>query len=132
LPADDVRVVRSVIDSFAGAGWVVALHHHLMEYPMPVTSLSIRVGTALINGSWVVRQWEPVAGKMLVMHGHRHIDWIGHAGSLKIISAPSPVMEARDSEATRFYIHDIAVTAEGMLDLVRFERVHVPGGVSLT
>jgi hypothetical protein len=127
LPWEDVQVVRTVIDQFPGAGWIVALHHHLMEYPMPVSSLSERIGTALINGNWVVRQLEPVAQKMMVMHGHRHIDWIGQAGPLKIISAPSPVMEARDKEETYFYIHEVSVSSEGALDLVQSDRVTVPG-----
>jgi hypothetical protein len=30
------------------------------------------------------------------MHGHRHIDWIGACGAIKIVSAPSPVMGAAD------------------------------------
>ena len=33
---------------FPRARWIVALHHHLMEYPMPVTDFSERIGTALI------------------------------------------------------------------------------------
>ena len=94
---------------------------------MPVSSLSERIGTALINGNWVVRQLEPVAEKMMVMHGHRHIDWIGHAGPLKIISAPSPVMEARDKDETYFYIHEVAVRSEGALDLIQHDRILVPG-----
>lgn len=131
LPAEDVQAVRSVIDSFPGAGWVIALHHHLMEYPMPVTSLSVRVGTALINGSWVVRQLEPVASKLLVMHGHRHVDWMGRAGPLKIISAPSPIMEARDDGVTSFYIHEIAVEGGGAVDLVGSHRIEVAGTPSI-
>jgi len=35
---------------------------------------------------------KPYASRVVVMHGHRHIDWIGSCGRLKIISAPSPVM----------------------------------------
>lgn len=127
LPWEDVQLVRSIAAQFPGAGWVVALHHHLMEYPMPVKSLSERIGTALINGSWVVRQLEPIAEKIVVMHGHRHIDWIGCAGPLKILSAPSPVMEALNSSDTCFYIHEFAVTSQGTLELVQPERRTVPG-----
>jgi hypothetical protein len=127
LPWEDVQVVRTVMDQYPGAGWIVALHHHLMEYPMPVSSLSERIGTALINGNWVVRQLEPVGQRMMVMHGHRHIDWIGHAGPLKIISAPSPVMEARDRDETYFYIHEVGVSSEGTLDLIQHNRILVPG-----
>ena len=61
------------------------------------------------------------------MHGHRHIDWIGECGSLRIISAPSPVMEATDYEATSFYIHTLAAGPQGRLCLLRPERVDIAG-----
>ena len=41
--------------------WIVALHHHLVEYPRPVAAFSERIGTALINGSWFVRGLEAYA-----------------------------------------------------------------------
>lgn len=125
LPAEDLKALRSIMNQYPAVGWIVGLHHHLMEYPMPVASLSERIGTALINGSWVVRELEPVAARLLVMHGHRHIDWIGHAGSLKIVSAPSPVMAACEGDETCFYIHEIAVSPEGAIDLVQFKRIRV-------
>jgi hypothetical protein len=62
-----------------------------------------------------------------VMHGHRHIDWIGTCGPLKIISAPSPVMGATDDAATHFYIHTLAAGAGGRLDLLPPERVEIAG-----
>jgi hypothetical protein len=61
------------------------------------------------------------------MHGHRHIDWIGECGSLRIISAPSPVMEAADSEPTSYYIHTLAAGAEGRLCVLPPERVDIAG-----
>ena len=72
---------------FPRARWIVALHHHVVEYPMPVKAFSERIGTALINGSWFVRRLAVLADRAIVMHGHRHIDWIGTCGPLKIISA---------------------------------------------
>ena len=36
--------------------------------------------------------WRRSPHRAVVMHGHRHIDWIGACGPLRIISAPSPVM----------------------------------------
>ena len=60
------------------------------------------------------------------MHGHRHIDWIGSCGSLRIVSAPSPVMEATNDEPTGFYIHTMAAGAEGGLALLQPVRVGVP------
>ena len=50
---------------------------------MPVKAFSERIGTALINGSWFVRRLEALAGRAVVMHGHRHIDWIGACGSVE-------------------------------------------------
>ena len=87
---------EAAIRHYPRARWIVALHHHLMEYPMPVKAFSERIGTALINGSWFVRRLEALADRAIVMHGHRHIDWIGTCGPLKIISAPVAVMDATD------------------------------------
>jgi hypothetical protein len=112
---------------FPRARWIVALHHHVVEYPMPVKAFSERIGTALINGSWFVRRLAPLAGRAVVMHGHRHIDWIGTCGPLKIISAPSPVMNATDDATTHFYIHTLTAGADGRLDLLSPERVEIAG-----
>jgi hypothetical protein len=112
---------------FPRARWIVALHHHVVEYPMPVKAFSERIGTALINGSWFVRRLAVLADRAVVMHGHRHIDWIGTCGPLKIISAPSPVMGATDDAATHFYIHTLAAGAGGRLDLLPPERVEISG-----
>jgi hypothetical protein len=109
------------------ARWIVALHHHVVEYPMPVKAFSERIGTALINGSWFVRRLEALADRAVVMHGHRHIDWIGTCGPLKIISAPSPVMNATDDATTHFYIHTLTAGADGRLDLLSPERVEIAG-----
>jgi hypothetical protein len=112
---------------FPKARWIVALHHHLTEYPMPVKAFAERIGTALINGSWFVRRLEALADRAVVMHGHRHIDWIGTCGRLKIISAPSPVMDATDDATTYFYIHTLAAGPDGRLDLLPPERVEIVG-----
>jgi hypothetical protein len=73
----------------------------------------IRIGTALVNGNWFVRRLKPLAHRIVLMHGHRHIDWIGECGGMPIISAPSPVMEATDEMQTYFYIHSFAVGEDG-------------------
>jgi len=112
---------------FPRARWIVALHHHVVEYPMPVKAFSERIGTALINGSWFVRRLAALADRAVVMHGHRHIDWIGTCGPLKIISAPSPVMGATDDATTHFYIHTLTAGADGRLDLLPPERVEIAG-----
>jgi Calcineurin-like phosphoesterase len=121
------RRLAAVLANFPKARWIVALHHHLVEYPMPVATFSERVGTALVNGSWFVRKLRPFSARTLVTHGHRHIDWIGACGTMKIISAPSPVMGATDDAPTHFLIHTLAAGSNGRLCLLRPERVEIAG-----
>ncbi len=106
---------------FPQAAWIIALHHHLVEYPMPVKTFSERIGTALINGSWFVRSMQKLADRAIVMHGHRHIDWIGACGALRIVSAPSPVMNVDGY----FYIHRLVRRPTGGLCLAEPERVEI-------
>ncbi|WP_454620050.1 metallophosphoesterase family protein [Bradyrhizobium cenepequi] len=124
---EQVRRVEAAMSYFPKARWIVALHHHLAEYPMPTTKFSERIGTALINGSWFVRRLQAFADRAVVMHGHRHIDWIGACGALKIVSAPSPVMNAADDAPTHFYIHRLASGSDGTLCLAEPERVEIAG-----
>ena len=87
----------------------------------------MRVGTALSNGNWFVLRMMPLADRAVLMHGHRHVDWIGHCGGLRIVSAPSPVMEAPDDEDTAFYIHTLAADDGGKLQLLDPDRIVVRG-----
>jgi hypothetical protein len=121
------RGIDIAVAQFPRACWIVALHHHVVEYPKPAKALSERIGTALINGSWFVRRLHRLANHAVVMHGHRHIDWIGECGGLLIASAPSPVMEATDERDTYFYIHNLAVGADGMLRLLEPDRIDLRG-----
>jgi len=61
----------------------------------------------------------------VVMHGHRHIDWIGKCAGLSIVSAPSPVMEATDHADTYFYIHTLVAQSGGGFGLLAPERIIV-------
>jgi hypothetical protein len=99
----------------------------VVEYPRLAKALSVRIGTALVNGNWFVRRLKPLAHRIVLMHGHRHIDWIGECGGMPIISAPSPVMEATDDMQTCFYIHTFAVGEDGRLKLLRPQRIAVAG-----
>ena len=86
VSAEQWWAMSSIVRQFPQAHWIVALHHHLVEYPNPAKAFSERIGTALINGTWLVRQLQSMSSRMVVMHGHRHIDWIGDCGG----SAPFP------------------------------------------
>jgi hypothetical protein len=127
VSVEQTRQLLAAVERFPQAHWIIALHHHLVEYPMSVAKLSERIGTALINGSWFIRKIKSVAPRAIVMHGHRHIDWIGSCGELKIVSAPSPVMGGTNAASTYFHIHTLAVSANGQLCLLVPERVILSG-----
>jgi predicted MPP superfamily phosphohydrolase len=127
ISVDQAQRLAAVLSNFPKARWVVAMHHHLVEYPMPVAAFSERVGTALVNGSWFVRKLRPFSARILVTHGHRHIDWIGACGAMRIISAPSPVMGATDDAPTHFLIHTLAAGSDGRLCLLPPERMEIAG-----
>ena len=121
------RAIEAVAAQYPRARWIIALHHHLVEYPTPAHALSERIGTALINGSYVVRRLQRLGGRAILMHGHRHTEWIGTAGDLIIVSAPSPVMDATDSDDTHFYIHTVSAGEHGRIALHAPEKVMLPG-----
>jgi 3',5'-cyclic AMP phosphodiesterase CpdA len=127
VSADQMQAFDIACAEYPRAAWIVALHHHLVEYPWAAKQLSMRIGTALINGNWFVRSLKPLTGRAVLMHGHRHVDWVGECAGLPIISAPSPVMEVTDDKDTAFYIHTLAIDAEGRLSLLTPERIVVPG-----
>jgi len=104
MSAEQVRGIEIADAQFPQAYWIVALHHHVVEYPKAAKTLSERIGTALVNGNWFVRRLRGLGGRAIIMHGHRHIDWFGRCAELIILSAPSPVMEATDDVSTYFYI----------------------------
>jgi 3',5'-cyclic AMP phosphodiesterase CpdA len=125
---EQTRALEVITALLPKAFWIVALHHHLVEYPMPAKALSERIGTALVNGTLLVRQIGRLAGRAVVMHGHRHIDWIGTCGGLPVISAPSPVMGGTNDQDTYFYVHNLGSDAQGRLALFEPDRIVLPAG----
>ncbi|MET0528220.1 MAG: metallophosphoesterase [Microvirga sp.] len=114
----------AAMERYPRAGWIVGLHHHLVEYPTPAKAFSERIGTALINGSWFVRQLRPQAGRLVVFHGHRHTEWIGQCGGVRIVSASSPVMDMANNGSVSFFVHTLAVSG-GEVQLAAPERLEV-------
>jgi hypothetical protein len=127
ISVEQVRGVHIAAAQYPRASWIVALHHHVVEYPKLTKLLSERIGTALVNGNWFMRRLQTLGGRAVLMHGHRHIDWIGRCAGLSILSAPSPVMDAADNVGSYFYIHSLALQEDGALALFRPERVDVGG-----
>src|SRR5262249_32692712 len=127
ISAEQIRGIEIARAQFPQAYWIIALHHHLVEYPRAGHALAERIGTALINGSWVVRRLQSLSGRAVVLRGHWHIDWLGQCGGLFIISAPSPVMDAAVDQSTCFYIHTLSPAADGRLTLAPPQRITVDG-----
>jgi hypothetical protein len=124
ISALQAQGLMAAMDLYPRAGWIVALHHHLVEYPTPAKAFSERIGTALVNGSWFVRQLRPFADRLVVFHGHRHTEWIGQCGGVRIVSASSPVMDPARNGSVSFLIHTLAVSG-GELKLAAPERLEV-------
>ena len=130
VSGEQTRAIERIISHYPKACWILALHHHLVEYPKAARALSERIGTALVNGAWFIRRMQRLTGRAVVMHGHRHIDWIGTCGSLVVISAPSPVMDVTDDQDTYFYVHNLGVDAHGCLALFEPDRIVLRGRLS--
>ena len=118
------QALDAAMKQYPRAGWIVALHHHLVEYPTPAKAFSERIGTALINGSWFVRQLRPLAERVIVFHGHRHTEWIGQCGGVRIVSASSPVMDPARNDEVSFFVHTLAAN-NGKVRLAAPERLKV-------
>jgi hypothetical protein len=122
---EHARALEAALEEYPRACWVVALHHHIVEHPELGHALAERVGTTLINGNWFTRQLRPFADRVVVMHGHRHIDWMGDCGGLQILSAPSATMPSTDHDDVYFYIHTIGVDTSRRIALAEPERIDV-------
>ena len=125
MPIEQAHALDAAMAAYPRACWIVALHHHIVEHPKLGHALAERIGTTLINGNWFTRHLQRVADRAVVMHGHRHIDWMGQCGKLLIVSAPSPVMAAADSSDLYFYLHTVGVDAAGCVGLADPERVEI-------
>jgi hypothetical protein len=132
VSAEQAHKLAAAAAQFPHAHWIVGLHHHVVEYPKLAATFPERIGTALINGTWFLRQLHRLGGRIIAMHGHRHIDWIGECSGVRIASAPSPVMEATDDEPTSFHIHNLSAGPEGRICLLAPETIEIPGQVART
>ena len=124
---EQMREAEGVLAEFPRARWLVALHHHIVEYPRLGVPFADRIGTALVNGHWVLSRLRRHAPRIVALHGHRHYDWMGCCGDLRILSAASPVMGGRDEEERQFRIHALGRGAGDALDWQGSSRVIIPG-----
>jgi hypothetical protein len=75
----------------------------------------------------VLAAMAPHARRILVLHGHRHRDWIGACSGVVLCSAPSVTMGSYGSEIYRgsFHVHHFAFPKGGGIRLSCTERVQV-------
>jgi hypothetical protein len=123
----ELRALKSILRNSTGCPWIIALHHQIVEYPVPSIALHDRVGLALVNASDLLAAIEPYASRTLVLHGHRHWDWIGTCGGVVLCSAPSASLgsQTRGNRAGSFRIHDLVFNAQGDTCLIRTENVKI-------
>jgi len=128
LAAEELHAAERVMREWPRARWLICLHHHLVEYPRAGVKLADRIATALTNGSWVLSRLRRQKHRLVALHGHRHTDWTGEVGGVRILSAPSPMMGPADPASSRaFWIQHFAPGEGGALRLLAPERMVVPG-----
>jgi 3',5'-cyclic AMP phosphodiesterase CpdA len=126
IDRSQLRALRSIFRSSPHA-WLILLHHHVVEYPLTSIGLRDRIGLALINAPDVLAAIAPHAHRTLVLHGHRHRDWIGICGGVILCSAPSTVLGSYDGQMYQgsFHIHELNTGIGGSVRLINTERVNV-------
>jgi 3',5'-cyclic AMP phosphodiesterase CpdA len=127
IDRSQLRALRSILRSSPTKSWLILLHHQVVEYPLTSIGLRDRIGLALINAPDVLAAIKPHAHRTLVLHGHRHRDWIGICGGVTLCSAPSTALGSYGSEKYQgsFQIHEINADADGSVRLISTESVKV-------
>jgi predicted MPP superfamily phosphohydrolase len=120
-----IKALKAILDKSPGRAWIILLHHHVVEYPVASIPLRDRIGLALINAPDLLATVVPHASRILIMHGHRHRDWIGTCGEVVLCSAPSVTLgcEGVDEHRGSFHIHEVALEAGGRICLATTQRV---------
>jgi len=123
-----LKALKSVLQSFPGRAWIILLHHQVVEYPVASISLRDRIGLALVNAPEALALIAPYASHVLILHGHRHRDWIGTWRDVVLCSAPSVTMGSEGvTHRGSFHVHELALGADGSIRLITTERVEVAG-----
>ena len=123
-----LSALKSILRNSPRRAWMILLHHQVVEYPVASISLRYRIGLALVNAPDVLAAIAPYASRVLILHGHRHTDWIGTCGDVVLCSAPSASLgSSHGAEKYRgsFHVHEIASGADGGIRLITTQRVKV-------
>jgi 3',5'-cyclic AMP phosphodiesterase CpdA len=122
-----LAVLRLILRNSAAQTWMILLHHQIVEYPLTSISLRDRIGLALINAPDVLAALAPHAQRILVFHGHRHLDWIGVCGEIVLCSAPSVPLGSCGGEMDQgsFHVHELTIDGNEGIRLKTTERVKI-------
>lgn len=126
ISPSQLNALKSVLRKAPRRSWIILLHHQVVEYPVASISLRDRIGLALVNAPDLLTAIAPYASRILILHGHRHRDWIGTCGDVVLCSAPSVALGS-DTEKYRgsFHVHELALGMEGSVHLTTTLRVKV-------
>ena len=100
-----LKALKSILRASPRSSWIILLHHQVVEYPVSSISLTDRIGLALVNAPDVLSAIAPYASRCLVLHGHRHRDWIGTCRDVVLCSAPSVTMGSQEGKVSRKLPH---------------------------
>jgi 3',5'-cyclic AMP phosphodiesterase CpdA len=127
ISSSQLKALKSVLRSSPRCAWIILLHHHVVEYPVVSIPLRDRIGLALINAPDLLAAIAPYASRVIVLHGHRHRDWIGTCGDVVLCSAPSVSLGSEGAQKYHgcFHLNELAFGTGGMVRLTGIQRVHV-------
>ena len=121
-----LKAMRAVLRSSPERSWLVVLHHHVVEYPLPSIGLTERIGLSLANASELLDVVSAHPSPVVLLHGHRHRDWIGASKNMTLCSAPSVTLGSYNLDRSHGYFHVYEMQcADGQLSLGRSQVVAV-------
>jgi hypothetical protein len=122
-----LKRLRAVLNASPERAWIILLHHHVVEYPVPSVKLSDRIALSLVNAPDVLSALARHASRVVILHGHRHHDWIGTSGGIVLCSAPSVSLGSVGPNLYRgsFHVYDLGVGPNGDVQLISSQAVKV-------
>ncbi len=123
----ELRALKLILKNYPDRSWILMLHHQLVEYPVTSIAIRERIGLALVNAPDILAAIAPYASRILVIHGHRHKEWIGTCGNIVLCSAPSVTLGgmSKGKCCGSFYVHNLAFPDKGGLHLVSSDEVRL-------